>query len=264
MRRNDFPQYLRIIKLFRIGDVAYYCADTMPLKVISTRSIAIAAGKGGVGKSTLTVLLAGALKRRGERVGILDADLYGPSLRQMLPEQRLPRKVDGKLIPAMASGVQTISMDYFQQQGVIVRAPIANQLLRQFFQKVAWNTVSTLLIDFPPGTGDIPLTIAERGGLAGAILVTTPQKVALLDVRKTLLFFQKVHVPVLGIVENMSGSVFGEGGGLALSEEFSVPFLGSIPLDPTIREAADSGLLLDCECADEIVEKLMQNRGNHA
>ncbi len=227
----------------------------MPLKLISTRSIAIAAGKGGVGKSTFTLLLAGALKRRGERVGILDADLYGPSIRQMLPEQRLPKQVDGTLIPAMAQGIQTISLAYFQAEAV-VRAPVANRLLTQFFQKVAWDGVTQLLIDFPPGTGDIPISAAQVGDLAGAIIVTTPQKVALLDVRKTLALFQKVKVPILGIVENMSGSVFGEGGGCALAEEFGVPFLGSLPLDSAICKAADEGTLLDLEYADHMLERL--------
>ena len=227
----------------------------MPLKVISTRSIAIAAGKGGVGKSTFTLLLAGALKRKGEKVGILDADLYGPSLRQMLPEQRLPKQEGERLIPAMAQGIQTISLAYFQLEAA-VRAPIANRLLGQFFQKVAWNGVTQLLIDFPPGTGDIPITAAQMGGLSGAVIVTTPQQVALLDVRKTLVLFQKTQVPILGIVENMSGPVFGEGGGIALSQEFGVPFLGSIPLDPSIREAADAGTLLDLLFADSMVEKI--------
>ena len=247
----------------------------MPLKVISSSSIAmaagkgkggvgkstftiaIAAGKGGVGKSTFTILLAGALKRRKERVGILDVDLYGPSLRQMLPEQRLPKQVDGKLIPAMAQGIQTMSLAYFRQE-VAVRAPVANQLLSQFLQEVAWNDVTRLLIDFPPGTGDILITTVQAAQLAGAVIVTTPQKVALLDVRKTIAVFNKMRVPIFGIVENMSGSVFGEGGGLALSEEFGVPFLGSIPLDPAIREAADNGTLLDLDYADQMVEKLNQ------
>jgi ATP-binding protein involved in chromosome partitioning len=233
----------------------------MPLKVLSTRSIAIAAGKGGVGKSTFTLLLAGAFKRKGERVGILDADLYGPSLRQMLPEQRLPKQAAGKIVPGMAGGIQTISLAYFQQEAV-VRAPVANRLLAQFFQKVAWDGVTQLLVDFPPGTGDIPITAAQMGGLSGAVIVTTPQKVALLDVRKTIALFQKTGVPILGIAENMSGPVFGDGGGRALSEEFGVPFLGSIPLDPAIREAGDSGTLLDLEYADPMVEKLGEGQRN--
>ncbi len=227
----------------------------MPLKVITTRTIAIVAGKGGVGKSSFTVLLAGALKRRGERVGIIDADLYGPSLRQMLPEQRLPQQVEGRLVPAMAQGIQTMSLAYFHSEAA-VRAPVANQLLSQFLHKVAWQDVSHILIDFPPGTGDIPLSTAQAVALSGAVVVTTPQKVALLDVRKTIGVFKKMRVPILGIVENMSGGIFGSGGGVALSEEFGIPFLGTIPLDEEITRAADNGTLLELKHADAMVERL--------
>ncbi len=229
----------------------------MSLKIISSNSIGIAAGKGGVGKSTLTVLLAGAFKRRKARVGILDADLYGPSLRHLLPEDHLPIVKEGKWIPALSQGIQLISMAYFQKE-TAVRAPMANQVLGQFLKNVAWEGVDPLLIDFPPGTGDIPLTVVQAAPLSGVILVTTPQEMAVMDVRKSLVFFQKMRIPILGIVENMVGAVFGEGGGLALSYEFSVPFLGSIPLDPAIRKAAENGTLADLEYADPMLERVIQ------
>ncbi|MCH9626913.1 MAG: Iron-sulfur cluster carrier protein [Chlamydiales bacterium] len=229
----------------------------MPLKILSSSSIGVAAGKGGVGKSTLTVLLAGAFKRRQMRVGILDADLYGPSLRHLLPEERLPRVEEGKWKPALSQEIQLISMAYFQKE-TAVRAPMANQVLGQFLNNVAWESVDQLLIDFPPGTGDIPMTVAQAAPLAGVILVTTPQEIAVMDVRKSLVFFQKMRIPVLGIVENMVGAIFGEGGGLALSYEFSVPFLGSIPLDPAIRKAAEKGTLADLEFADPLLERVIQ------
>jgi ATP-binding protein involved in chromosome partitioning len=227
----------------------------MSLKVIQNeikRSVAVAAGKGGVGKSTLTLLLAAALKRVGERVGVLDADLYGPSLRQMLPEEQMPMQKEGKWLPAMAHGIQMLSYSFFSKDHT-VRAPVANQILRQLLQNVFWGGLDWLLIDFPPGTGDIPLTITQLLRLSGAVIITTPQKVATLDVQKTIDMFRKVDVPILGIVENMSYfkeitcTPFGTGGGVALSEENGIPFLGKIPLEPLISEYADRGRLHEVE-----------------
>lgn len=215
--------------------------------------IAIAAGKGGVGKSTLTVNLALALKEQGYSVGILDADIYGPSLRLMLPENNLPRQQGDMIIPAEAFGISIISMAYFRREdeASVVRAPIANNVVSQFLSKVVWGSLDFLLIDFPPGTGDIQLTLCQKGGLTGAVIITTPQEVALLDVRKAMHMFDLVNVPVLGVVENMSyytsdasgerSYIFGQGGGKRLADESSLPFLGEIPLFPQLCRMGDRG-----------------------
>ncbi len=213
------------------------------------RVLAVAAGKGGVGKSTITVNLALALKSLGQRVGILDADLYGPSVRKMLPEDRLPGRSGDRLTPALCWGVSVMSMAYLRGEGeaTVVRAPIANRVIGQFIEQVDWGELDTLLIDFPPGTGDIPLTVGQRAGIAGVILVTTPQEVAILDVRKAVRLFEQLELPIAGVVENMSGSVFGTGGGKALAEELKAPLLGEVPLDEAVCRSADAGrsLLFD-------------------
>ncbi len=231
----------------------------MSLPIHSSKSsgpvnvIAVAAGKGGVGKSTVTVNLALALSLLGHKVGILDADLYGPSLRRMLPEDQLPSQKGPSLLPAMCKGVRVMSMAYFRQDNVAtaVRAPIANSLISQFLDQVEWGPLDYLLIDFPPGTGDIQLTLSQKAKLTGAVMVTTPQQVAVMDVRKAMHLFSQVHVPVLGIMENMSYFIhpdsgetlhlFGQGGGRRLSEETGVPFLGQIPIDPVLSACGDEG-----------------------
>ncbi|CDZ80023.1 Cell division inhibitor MinD [Candidatus Rubidus massiliensis] len=213
--------------------------------------ICIAAGKGGVGKSTITVNLAHALKNSGFKVGILDADLYGPSLRQMLPEDKIPIQKGETIIPAISWGIKTISMAFFKNanESSAVRAPIANSIIKQFLENVAWGELDYLLIDFPPGTGDIQLTLCQQGFLTGAVMITTPQLVSLLDVRKAMELFRKVNVPIIGIIENMSYYIvndskaypFGVGGGEHLAAESGVPILGMIPLSPTLCEYSDSG-----------------------
>lgn len=214
--------------------------------------LAIAAGKGGVGKSTVTINLALALARQGAQVGILDADVYGPSVRRMLPEQKLPAQKGPTLVPALCSGIKVMSLAFFRQENhaAAVRAPIANSLINQFITEVEWGPLDYLLIDFPPGTGDIQLTLCQKANLYGAIMVTTPQQVALMDVRKAMHLFEQVHVPILGVVENMSyfaqldGSkayLFGKDGGRLLAEEFGVPLLAQIPLDPIVSQCGDSG-----------------------
>lgn len=235
----------------------------MSLNIIQSnikRTVAIAAGKGGVGKSTFTVLLAAALQRMKEKIGILDADLYGPSIRQMLSEQRLPSTHDGKIIPAVANGMKMLSYAFFSKETAI-RAPVANRLLMQFIEGVFWGELDWLLIDFPPGTGDIPLTVAQKAHLSGAIVITTPQKLALLDVRKAIEMFRKVNVPLIGIVENMSyfreETPFGSGGGEQLAEELGIPFLGKIPLDPEISERGDAGSL--SELSFPFIDIIAQN-----
>lgn len=215
--------------------------------------IGVAAGKGGVGKSSLTVNLALALKSSGHSVGVLDADLYGPSIRTMLPEDCLPEQQGDKLIPAMSHGIACMSIAYFfpSSQGSVVRAPIANGWITRFLQHVEWGDLDFLLIDFPPGTGDIQITLSQSAALTGAIVVTTPQEIALQDVRKCIYMFQQVKIPVIGIVENMSfyqppsgGEkvyLFGKGGGEKLAIEANSSLIGQIPLDPLIGEHLESG-----------------------
>lgn len=215
--------------------------------------IGIAAGKGGVGKSSITVNLALALKSCGYCVGVLDADLYGPSIRTMLPEDQFPEELGDRLMPAMSYGIACMSMAYFypSTQGSVVRAPIANRWITRFLQHVEWGDLDFLLIDFPPGTGDIQITLSQSASLTGAIVVTTPQEIALQDVRKCIYMFQQVRVPVMGIVENMSFYqalqaaekvyLFGKGGGEKLAKEAKVPLIGQIPLDPLIGEHLEDG-----------------------
>lgn len=218
--------------------------------------IAIAAGKGGVGKSTVAVNLAVALQQKGYAVGLLDADIYGPSLRKMLPEVKLPVQKNEWLEPALCFGIKTISMAYFRQEGqpAAVRAPIANNLISQFLKKVLWGKLDYLIIDFPPGTGDIQLTLSQQIKMTAAILVTTPQEVALLDVRKSAALFHQARIPLLGVIENMSYYLpspggdpvylFGKGGGKKLALEENIPLLGEIPIDSQVSMRADKGFSL--------------------
>jgi ATP-binding protein involved in chromosome partitioning len=215
--------------------------------------VAIAAGKGGVGKSSVAVNLALALQSQGYLVGIMDTDIYGPSIRKMLPEDRLPTQKGPLIQPALCKGIKMISMAYFRKEGeaAAVRAPIANGLISHFIKNVEWGTLDFLLVDFPPGTGDVQLTLSQQAHLIGALMVTTPQEVALLDVRKAMSLFEQVKVPVIGIIENMSYYqssdqmepvyLFGRGGGERLANETGSPFLGCIPLDPLICSCGDQG-----------------------
>ncbi len=216
--------------------------------------IAVASGKGGVGKSTTAVNLALALAAEGANVGILDADIYGPSIPTMLGLSGLPESADNKtMTPKMAYGLQTISIGYLIDAGqpMIWRGPMATNALQQLLRDTNWVDVDYLIIDLPPGTGDIQLTLAQQIPVSGAIIVTTPQDISLIDAQRGLSMFAKVNVPILGIVENMSmhicsacghaEAIFGEGGGVAMSDKNKVDFLGSLPLDITIRQCADSG-----------------------
>lgn len=217
------------------------------------RTIAIAAGKGGVGKSSVTINLALALQQQGFRVGVMDADIYGPSARKMLPEDRLPSQKGQTIFPALCRGIQMISMAYFRKdnEATAVRAPIANGIVSQFVHNVSWEDLDFLLIDFPPGTGDIQITLSQQLQLTGAVMVTTPQDVAVLDVRKAMHLFDQVHVPIIGVIENMSYFfhqkcqemlyLFGKGGGERLARETGVPFLGEIPIDPMMSWCGDHG-----------------------
>ena len=216
--------------------------------------IAVGSGKGGVGKSTTAVNLALAFAAEGARTGILDADIYGPSLPQMLGLSGHPDSTDGKSIePMEAHGVQAMSIGLLidQDQPMAWRGPMVTQALNQLLKDTRWRDLDYLVIDMPPGTGDIQLTLAQQVPVTGAVIVTTPQDVALLDARKGLKMFEKVGVPIIGIVENMSlhicskcgheEHIFGSGGGARMAEDFHVEQLGSLPLDIRIREQTDSG-----------------------
>lgn len=218
----------------------------------AAHAVAIAAGKGGVGKSTVAVNLALALRLAGYSVGIMDADIYGPSIRRMLPEDVMPAQKGEKITPALCRDIRMISMAYFRKENeaAAVRAPIANGLMGQFLQNIEWGYLDFLLIDFPPGTGDIQLTLSQQADLSGAIMVTTPQEVAVMDVRKAVNLFDHVSVPIIGVVENMSYyqdntgkriHLFGQGGGRRLAQEIGAPFLGEIPIDPNVCRCGDEG-----------------------
>lgn len=215
--------------------------------------IAVSSGKGGVGKSTVAANLACALALTGAKVGLLDADLYGPNIPMMMGSTSGPEQKDGKILPVESYGVKLISMAFLvpEEAPLIWRGPMVHQYLQAFFRDVQWGELDYLLIDLPPGTGDVQLSLSQMVPLAGAITVTTPQEVALYDVRKGMAMFQKVNVPLLGIIENMSffvcghcgerTEIFSHGGGERAAEKLGVPFLGRIPIDPAIRDGGDSG-----------------------
>ncbi len=212
------------------------------------RIIAVASGKGGVGKSTVTVNLAHALTAAGKRVGILDADIYGPSIPRMLGLDTYlkPEVVDGQMLPPTAHGIRAMSMALVTgDQAAVLRAPMVTKALVQFLRMVRWQPLDILLIDMPPGTGDITLSLAQQAPLDGVLLVTTPQTVAVIDAEKCADAFGKLRVPLLGVIENMSrlGELypFGRGGGAALASKFQLPLLAELPLDPAITAAADAG-----------------------
>lgn len=216
--------------------------------------IAVASGKGGVGKSTTSVNLALALAAEGATVGLLDADIYGPSQPQMLGINGKPESTDGKSMePLLAHGIQAMSIGFLidTDTPMVWRGPMVTSALEQLLRETNWKDLDYLVIDLPPGTGDIQLTLAQKIPVTGAIIVTTPQDIALLDARKGLKMFEKVNIPILGIVENMSTHIcsqcgheehiFGAGGGALMSQDFNVDLLGSLPLDIKIREQSDGG-----------------------
>lgn len=220
--------------------------------------IAVASGKGGVGKSTTAVNLALALSAEGARVGILDADIYGPSQPQMLGVgQRRPEVVgeQGKqqMLPIVAHGIQSISMGYLvtEETPMLWRGPMATGALQQLLMQTRWDNLDYLIIDMPPGTGDIQITLAQKVPVTGAVIVTTPQDIALLDAKKGIEMFRKVNVPILGVIENMAihicsncgheEHVFGKGGGERIARDYQTELLGSLPLDLSIRADADKG-----------------------
>jgi ATP-binding protein involved in chromosome partitioning len=216
--------------------------------------IAVASGKGGVGKSTTAVNLALALKANGLKVGVLDADVYGPSMPRLLHISGKPQTVDGRMIKPMENyGLKVMSMGFLveEETAMIWRGPMIQSALMQMMREVAWGELDILVVDMPPGTGDAQLTMAQQVPLAGAVIVSTPQDLALIDARKGLAMFRKVEVPVLGIIENMSHfvcpvcgtthDIFGHGGARAEAGRIGVPFLGEVPLTMQIRETSDAG-----------------------
>ena len=220
-----------------------------------SKIVAVGSGKGGVGKTTVAVNLAIALSRLGQRVGLIDADIYGPNVPLMMGSGRQPRILEGNMIePILAHGVKVISIGLISpgDKPMVMRGPMLHQIIRQFLQQVEWGELDYLIVDLPPGTGDVVISLVQTVPLTGAVVVSTPSDVALQDARKALEMFAQVNVEVLGIVENMSHftcphchheiDIFSKGGAERTAQQFNVPFLGSIELIPSIREGGDRGL----------------------
>lgn len=236
--------------------------------------IAVASGKGGVGKSTVAVNLALALKNAGKRTGLLDADIYGPSIPRMMRLSGKPEVSEGRLVPPESQGIPCMSMGLIagDDAPVIWRGPMITKALSQMLRATAWATqeapLDVLLVDMPPGTGDIQLSMVQQVPLSGALIVTTPQDVAVLDAHKCLLAFQRLNVPVVGVLENMCGFrdpasgeityIFGQGGGRNMADKEHVPFLGEIPLDPAIRERGDAGTPAAAPAFETAAERLLE------
>jgi ATP-binding protein involved in chromosome partitioning len=218
--------------------------------------IAVASCKGGVGKSTITVNLAVALAQLGYGVGLVDADIYGPSIPKMMGIHTKPVLEKGQLLPVMSYGIKVISMGLLLDENIaaIWRGPMSSKALHQLLRGTNWGKLDILLVDTPPGTGDIALSLVENYNLAGVVMVTTPQAIAMLDVQKSIAMYDKLQVNILGLIENMSyfldpvslhkSYIFGAGGGAKLAHEHNVPLLGSVPIDISLREAADNGKVL--------------------
>jgi ATP-binding protein involved in chromosome partitioning len=209
----------------------------------STRVIAIASGKGGVGKSSLTVNLAASFGALGQRVGILDADVYGHSIPHLLGIRQRPVVVDKMIVPPVQNGIKLMSIGFFLEDNapVMWRGPMLHRALEQFLSDVHWGELDTLIVDMPPGTGDVSISLGQLLPRAEAVIVTTPQPLAQEIAARAALMAQKTNMRLVGVVENMSGDVFGSGGGQELADELHVPLLGSVPLDPALREAGDAG-----------------------
>lgn len=250
------PQGLALASLELIARIVSHAVQPKLSPLPNVRNlIAVGSGKGGVGKSTTAVNLALALALDGARVGVLDADIYGPSVPTMLGAHGKPDSPDGKHIePLRAHGIEAMSIGPLVEQDtpMIWRGPMATSALTTLLNDTQWSELDYLIVDLPPGTGDIQLTLAQKIPVAGAVIVTTPQDVATLDARKALRMFEKVEVPVLGLVENMAVHVcsncghaehlFGEGGGARMAAQYGVPLLGSLPLEIAIREQGDAGV----------------------
>ncbi|HRL34596.1 MAG TPA: iron-sulfur cluster carrier protein ApbC, partial [Neisseria sp.] len=232
--------------------------------------IAVASGKGGVGKSTTTTNLAIALSKMGARVGVLDADLYGPSQPTMLGvADGKPQQADGKLVPVVAEGgIQVMSIGFLvdPDQAVVWRGPMLSQALQQLLFQSEWADVDYLFIDLPPGTGDIQLTLSQKIPVTGSVVVTTPQDIALIDAKKAVDMFQKVNIPIFGVLENMSvhicshcghsEAIFGHDGGKHLADKLGVPLLGQLPLSLPVREAMDAGTVKQMQEAQPAIAEI--------
>ena len=242
--------------------------DAPPLLADVKHVIAVASGKGGVGKSTVAVNLAVALADQGHSVGLLDADIYGPSLPMMMGINDRPQSKDGKIIEPLENyGVKTMSIGYLIKEGtaMVWRGPMVMGALQQMMRDVNWGKLDVLVVDMPPGTGDAQLTMAQNTSMSGAVIVSTPQDIALLDARKGITMFEKVDVPVLGIIENMSSfacpecghesHIFGHGGAKACAEELGATFLGEIPLDIEIRKTSEAGQPITATSPDGVHAK---------
>ena len=228
--------------------------------------IAVGSGKGGVGKSTVALNLAASLVAQDLRVGLLDADIYGPNQPTLLGQQQSPELNDqNKMLPIMAHGLQTQSMGYLIEPDapMVWRGPMVSKALQQLLYDTAWDNLDYLILDCPPGTGDVQLTLAQRIPLAGAVVVTTPQQLAVADTAKSIAMFQKVAIPVLGVIENMSyvacstcdnrEFVFGEGGGERLATQFDLPLLGQLPLSTKTRQCSDDGIPIVLAQPDDLI-----------
>ena len=227
-------------------------------------TVAVSSGKGGVGKSTVAVNLALALKQKGHAVGLVDVDVYGPDVPLMMGTKGRPAMFDNKILPIEAHGIKIMSIGLLvdAREALVWRGPMIHSAVQQFLRDVNWGPLDYLVFDMPPGTGDAQLSLSQVIPLSGVVMVTTPQEVALLDVRKAIAMFQKLNVPILGIVENMSYfvapdtgkryAIFGEGGGRKLAEEYGVPLLAQVPLDPATRQAGDEGTPITVRVPDSV------------
>jgi ATP-binding protein involved in chromosome partitioning len=239
------------------------------LRLPIRNAIAIASGKGGVGKSTVAVNVAVELAKSGARVGLLDADIYGPNIPTMMGVDHLPPSTEDKLFPAEAYGVKLMSIGFLVRadQPLIWRGPMLHSAIRQFLTDVEWGELDYLVVDLPPGTGDAALSLTQSMPLSGGIIVTLPQQVSLDDARRGLEMFRQLNVPLFGVVENMSYlelpdgtrmDIFGSGGGERLAQESGVPFIGAIPLDPTVRQGGDAGIPVVISAPDSAVARALR------
>ena len=256
--KNDFPELDEVTINIQAKVATHHDQKKDSILPGVKNTIAVASGKGGVGKSTVAVNLAVALAKDGYQVGLIDADIYGPSIPLMLGIKDKPQVYQNtqtnKMIPLENFGVKLISIGFLvdEKTPVIWRGPMASGAVKQFMTDVDWGELDYLIFDMPPGTGDIQLTLVQTIPLTGAVIVTTPQEVSLIDARKALKMFTRVNVPILGIVENMSYfiapdtgkkyDIFGSGGGEKISKELNAPFIGGIPIDPRIRKGGDNGI----------------------
>ncbi|MBV6479809.1 MAG: Iron-sulfur cluster carrier protein [Ignavibacteria bacterium] len=272
--KKDFPELHEVNVKFVIGITQQKSSGKKHTLSGVKNTIAIASGKGGVGKSTVAVNLAIALAKAGAKTGLIDADIYGPSIPIMFGVNQKPGLVQegdkNKLLPVEKFGVKLMSIGFLleQETAVVWRGPMASSALKQFMEDVVWGELDFLLFDMPPGTGDIQLTLSQTIPLTGAIIVTTPQDISLADARKGLIMFDRVKVPTMGIIENMSyyvnadgkkDYIFGQGGGMKMSSEYGVKLLGEIPLTGIIRKCGDEGIPVTENMPDDYVSQIFRN-----